>query len=320
MFNFLKNIFGVKANEASVNEVNGVSLLTVGKVSDTTTSGSPIKRYMGIGVCRVLAVNPTAKEIEQHMGFTPKAEPVYLGEDQNGCKTARISMIVTTVPEDNNGIETTAFLTFNMTATTIVGSTSGKIQVMDEFGSDPAWGDAAVVEANKPIVYSDGRNPLKGAYHKVCRGEVALTNFLRSFLGVPSAQNYVNGTWVTKTGEELNAAKLRLENIPNYFKGDFSEIKEAIALMPDNKVKLLFGVRTNDEGKEYQDVNSEVFMSARSNSTKMMERTITEAKTNGRYANTEYDFEPLHEYVVNPTDFTATEAPTSDLPFSSTPW
>lgn len=320
MFNFLKNIFGVKANEASINEVAGVSLLTIGKVNDTTVSGNgPIKRYVGIGVCRVLAVNPTAAEIEKYMGFTPKAEPVYLGEDQNGCKTARISVIVATVPEDNNDIDVKAFLTFNMTASTVVSQT-GKTQVMDDFGSDLVWGDSALVDANKPIVYSDGRSPYIGQYHKVCRGEFQLTKFLRAFLSVPNAQNYVNGTWVRKEGKDLDDAKLRLENIPNYFKGDFSEIKEAIALMPDNKVKLLFGVRTNDEGREFQDVNNEVFMTARSNSTKMMERTINDAKANGRYANTEYDFEPIHEYVVAPTDFSATEAPASDLPFSSTPW
>lgn len=323
MKNFINSLMGKAAKDAVVVENGNMSFcfLTVGKVSDTTTTAAVIKRYVGIGTCTVLAVNPTAAEIEKHMGFKPQNEPEYLGTDQNGNKTARITLIVKTVPEDCNGIDITAFLSFNMTATIIKGSTSGKIQVMDAF-NNTAWGDEDVVNANKPIIYKDGRNPLIGAYKKVCRGEVALNAFLRAYLGILSATNYINGSFVAKTGQDLENAKLCLEDVQNYFKGNFSEVKDAIALMPNNKVKLLFGVRTNDEGKQFQDVNAEVFMSARSNSTKTMEKVINEAKAAGRYANTEYDFNPIHEYNPQPTEFKAPES--DDLPFSasssSTPW
>lgn len=315
MKNFIKNLFGKNSDKFTVIEnKNNVSIcyLSIGSTSDTNTSNA-IKRYIGVGTVKVLAVNPNAAKIEEIMGFKPTNEPEYIGTNNDGKKTARVSLVVKTVPEDCNGIDTTAFLTFNLTATTIEGSSSGKIQVMDDFGSDPAWGDADTVNAGKPIIYGDGRNPLIGQYHKVCRGELSLVKFLRAYLGVPQAQTYNNGTWTRKTGDELKKAFLHLDNIKNYFAGDFSEIKEAIELQPENKVKVLFGVRTNDEGRQYQDINSEVFMNARSNSTKQMERFINDAKANGRYANTEYDFEPIHEYSPIATDFSSVE--NSELPF-----
>lgn len=300
-----------------------VCFIAVGKTSDTTVSAGEFKRYIGVGTVKVLAVNPKASQIESIMGFKPQSEPVYTGVDANGHKTARITFIVGTVPEKCNGIDAKAFLSFNLTAVAVKGATSGKVQVIDDFGSAPAWGEEEVVNASKPIIYSDGRNPLLGAYHKVCRGEVGLVSFLRAYLGIPNATTYENNMFVPKKDEALKEAQLKLESIANYFKGDFSEIKEAVGLMPDNEVKVLFGVRTNDEGKQFQDVNSEVFMSARSKSTKQMEKYITDAKANNRYANTEYEFTDIHEYNPQPTNF---EAPKDDddLPFTaqedSVPW
>lgn len=55
-------------------------------------------------------------------------------------------------------------------------------------------------------------------------------------------------------------AEARLDKIENYFKGDYSELREAISLQPKNRVKGLFGVRTTEDGKQYQAVYVQKFL------------------------------------------------------------
>ena len=107
----------------------------------------------------------------------------------------------------------------------------------------------------------------------------------------------------------------RLENIEEYFKGKFNEIKDAINLMPNNKIKVLFGVRTTDEGKQYQDVYTRKFLSNAVSVYDKLAEDVQSAKDNGAYPNTEFVIADLQEYTVQATNFNNTNNDNGDMPF-----
>ena len=135
-------------------------------------------------------------------------------------------------------------------------------------------------------------------------GECDLIDFLKALLCVEDAFNYVNGVWVKKE----NAAEyvFKLEHIKDYFSGNFSELKEAIALRPNNKVKLLYGVRTTDEGKQYQAIATRGDLILRNNAGSSAlakaETTLANAKQNGSFANIVYAIQELMEYTIEATN------------------
>jgi hypothetical protein len=131
-----------------------------------------------------------------------------------------------------------------------------------------------------------------------------LVEFLKKYLGVQDVFDYKNGSWVKKPNPDDYL--FGLEHIKDYFSGNFSELKDALKLQPNNKVKLLYGVRTTDEGRQYQTVASRADMilrnSAGSNAYAKLEKDLATAKQNGSYPNTEFIVQPLKEYSVEPTN------------------
>ena len=101
-------------------------------------------------------------------------------------------------------------------------------------------------------------------------------------------------------------------------------MKEALALQPNNKIKLLYGVRTTDEGKQYQAVASRADLFLANNAganaiTKMAER-LAEMKSQGSYANTEFKVQELQEYDVQPTNLDKAPADKTEEGSSEMPW
>ena len=114
------------------------------------------------------------------------------------------------------------------------------------------------------------------------------------------------------------------DDFEKMFKGDVSFVANEIArrksLMP-LAVTLLYGVRTNDEGRQYQTVCTGYDMVLRKNANakalSYLERQLTSAKQSGMYANTDYRVQELQEYTVEPTNLESAES--SNEP-STMPW
>lgn len=298
-----------------------------GQVSSEPTE---IKRYVGVAPVKVLAVNPSKAQIKELMGYEPAEEPVYVGTQEVDGKQvnyARIDFVVRTVAEDCNGIETTQRMTFFIRNQYRKGSQSGKYQVIDEYGRT-AWATEEVIKAKGKIYYKDGAMEanITTNYRPCYVGEEELTNFIKNYLNIPNPANYVNGVWVMKSGDELNDCLCRLDEVTNYFKGNFKEIKDAIALQPTNKVKVLFGIRMDNNGREQQDIYTRTVLRNSSTNLTALQKEIEDSKNNGGLQNRTYEFTELKEYKVTPTDFNST-ASTSEDPFASaavsdeaTPW
>ena len=295
------------------------SFLAIGKTQESKEAGeSSFKRYVGLGSTYVKGVQPTKKEIDEFFGFESQAEPEYVKDTDNG-KEVHITFLLQTDPEANNGIELKSRAMFTLRLAPAYNRDQTKVQVIDQYGNY-TWANTEDAKAGKALVGANG-NPQKidTKYRMACVGECDLVAFLKKYLCVADAFNYVNGQWIKK--DNANECVFGLENIKDYFKGDFKELKDALSLQPNNKIKLLYGVRTTDEGKQYQAVctRGELILSnsANANAVTRLEKDLVNAKQNGAYQNIDYRVCELQEWTVEPTNLEKPADTSGDMPFDA---
>ena len=106
----------------------------------------------------------------------------------------------------------------------------------------------------------------------------------------------------------------RLDGIDKFFAGDFRELQEIMSYQPNNKVKVMFGVHTTDDGKQYQAVYTQMILRNGTTDYSRLDKDLQERKDNGAYPTTEFKAEPIQEYKVDATPIedmpASTEAPT----------
>lgn len=304
---------------------NAKSFLAIGK-TQKSKEVQEFKRYIGVASSHVLAVNPTKKELDELRGFESQTEPEYIREGENG-KEAHINFLVKTDAEANNGIELISQLMFTLRQAPAYNRDETKVQVIDQYGNT-TWANAEDAKAGKKLLSADGKElKIDSKYRMACVGEADLVGFLKKYLCVQDAFNYVNGSWILKDNPQDYV--FGLEHIKDYFTGNFSELKDALKLQPNNKIKLLYGVRTTDDGKQYQAVAGREDLilanNAGSNALLKLEKRLAEMKSNGSFPNTEFRVCELQEYNVEATNldkpaqggdlsFNA-EAPASGMPW-----
>lgn len=288
--------------------------IKIGKQSEETS----FKLYKGIAALNIVAVNPTKEEIENITGRTIEKEPEYTGKDDSGNDFVRVTFWGKTNPEAkvNNGINMTTSFSFTITKAQRVGSSSGKVQIIDIYGRT-AWATKEDIASKAIPQYSNGPANIDSNYRPACQGEEYLIDFLINWLNIPSPANYKEGKWVMK--DDPSEAEVAL-NLGDLFSGNVKEIKDLVKLASNYLVKCAVGVRTTDEGKQYQQVFTRKFAKNGVVDYSKLDSAISEFKANGGAANVEYDVLPLHENTVEETDF---KEASGDMPFeapSSSPW
>ena len=274
------------------------------------------KLYIGVAPVFVLAVNPDKKELEKLYNTQIENTPEYVGEievgeDKHKVKNVRIDFIVKTDPEKCNGIDLITKVSLFIRNEYRFNRDHTKVQVIDKYGRT-AWVTVDQAKAHEIPIYKNGPANLDKDYRPCFVGEEELTNFLKKYLVIPNVMKYINNTWVmTDRPEDCES---RLENISEYFKGNFKELRDAIALQPNNKVKALFGVRTTDDGNQYQAVYTQMFLTNSTTDYSKLDAEVQERKANGAYPSTEFSICDLKEYVVEATNFNNT---TSSMPFDT---
>ena len=279
------------------------------------------KRYCGVAPVRILAVNPNKTQLKE---IFPNAEfneePSYITEvDVNGSKVkqVRIDFVVQTIAE-KCGIDMISHLTYFINAVKRTNRDNTKVQIIDSFGRT-SWATVDEFKEHKIPVDRNG-NPLNiNQDYRACYiGEEKLTNFIKTYLGIPNPVNYVNGVYVPKTGDELEDCKCRFDNFDNTFKGDFSEIIDTVALQPNQIFKVLFGVRHTDNG-DFQTFYSDMIIKRNVNDYSRLEKDVKERQAAGSYPNTEFmlgqSVSDIQEYVVTPTDLEETKSDFDDNPW-----
>lgn len=316
------------------------SLMAMGKTAVSKDAGD-FKLYIGLGSSRILALNPNKAQEDELMGFESANDPVYYGTDVNG-NFARVTFIVRTVPERCNGIEITNRLSFKITDALAYSSDNSKVQVIDKYGNS-AWTLVDNAKAGKKIFNANGTAAkIDEKYRVAYRGEADLINFLKIYLGIEDPFKYVeNYGYSIRTDVNFADYECNFNNVKALIKGDFREVQDAFALQPNNKVKLLYGVRTNPEtGRKYQTIATGIDMILRHNATyKAVDKLSKKIRDNKKYAEehdkinspfltTKYSFDDenctigtIAEYKIEPTNLEIpvenTQDPSNDLPFDS---
>jgi len=284
-----------------------VALMAFGSGQDTTVETGGFKKYIGVGVCNVVAVNPTKAQIEQIYGSAPEKDPEYLGKSPEGQDQIRIDIILKTVPEKNNGIEAISKVSFFLKKA-IRLSSKGTIQVINKYG-ESTWIEESLAkkgelpETNKWFV---------GPYRPCMDGEDNLNQFMKTFLWIPT-RSYTDANGKEHVVEDLATAEAQLEDIQKYFSGNVKELVDLIALKKDNTIKVAFGIKSTDDGKEYQDAYTRKFIRGNANNNSPIDADIVKSQAAGAYPKTVFSSAPLKEYTVEATAFTNTpgEAPTA---------
>ena len=284
-----------------------------------STDTAEYKRYIGVAPVFINAVNPTKKELEGFYNTTIDNEPKYLGEVEVNDKkipNVRIDFIVTT-DETVVGTALRTKISFFIRNEYRYNRDRTKVQVIDKYGRT-AWVTIEQAKNHEIPTYSNGPANLDRDYRPLYYGEEQLTEFIRAYLGILPVMKYVDNTWVMR--EHPEEYEIRLDKIANYFKNDFSELKEIITYQPNNKVKVLFGVRTTDDNKMYQTVFTDMFLKNSNSDYTKLAKAVQERKDAGAYSTTDFDVCDLKEYVVKPTEIAETPSVVEDdLPMGN-PW
>lgn len=286
-----------------------------------STEATGYKRYIGVGAAFVKAVNPNKKEMEALYGREQENEPEYVGtveRDGKDIPNVRISFITNPDPEKYGEgilIPHTYFLRREYR----YNSDKTKVQVIDKYGRT-AWVTIEQAKNHEIPMYSNGPANLDKDYRPAYVGEEELTQFLINYLNIPNVMKYdrANNKWYLVDNPQ--DSECRLDEIEKYFKGDFTELRSAIALQPTNKVKILYGVRTTDDNKQYQTTYTRMTLKNSVTDYSKLDADVMEMKsrsTSASVAQTEYRVDDFQEYKVEATPITESTATTesSDLPF-----
>lgn len=275
------------------------------------------KRYTGIGNVNVLAVNPTKAELAK-LGREVEEEPVYVTE-KDGVKNIRVTLYVKPIE-----IEEILTISFFIRNQRFVSQTKGTFQVIDSYGRT-AWVTEEQLKNHDIPVYSNGNAAsIANNYRPAFSGEDNFTQFMKAYLGIPNLTAYIDGQWVPNPKATPADCEVRFDHIDRWFNNDIKEAKDAFAYQPNNTIQVLFGVRTDDQNREFQTFfNDKFFRGIKTTDgkyqsegfAKELDKININPATSGRYANTEFTFGPLKEYSPAATNFEAEETTTSDNPW-----
>lgn len=290
------------------------------KGQKSSEEGATLKRYIGVASVKILGVNPTKEKLSEFYNTTIDNDPNYLGEvdvDGKKVKTARIDFIVKVAEgkyKNNDGepIDLVNRITFFIRNEYKFNRDKSKVQVIDKYGRT-AW--ASVEEAKNHAIpnYTSGPARIDKDYRPAYAGEEELTEFIKTYLNIPSVEKWSNRQIVGLI-DNPDDALARLEHVQDYFKGDFSEVTQIATFQPDNKLKVLFGIKTTPENKKYQDVYTKMFLRNGATDYSKLDGEVKASKNAGAYPNTEFEVCDLHEYVETPTSF---NEPSGDMPASA---
>lgn len=291
------------------------NFMAFGKVKESTDAAT-FKAYTGYDNCYLAGVNPTMQERNDLLNANSEKAPEYTGVDDNGKKTATVAMYLRpeSLKEENVVIPAFFFLTedyrWNKDHT--------KVQVIDKYGYS-GWATEEQVKTHAPLLSSNGNNlRITTEYRPAYQGEIALVEFIKNFLNIDELLVYKNNVWTVDSSLNKADCECYLDTA-KLFKGDFSEVKSIVTFAPNNRVKVVMGVRTTSEGNVRQAVYTQKTLRSSSATANNIFKEIMERKSNGGLSTTEFDNAPIHVYEVKATTFVPKEenAATTVDPFAT---
>lgn len=293
--------------------MNNKVFMAIGKTQESS-EGTGNNRFIGVGSTYILGVNPNKAQLEKLYNTTIDEEPNYIGTGKVGEEDVpqiRLDFILRVDPEKNNGLTGLTKASYFLKDSPRYNQDGTKVQVINKYG-ETTW---LTLEDAKNKVIPEGLSWFENAdIRPAFVGEEDLIRLIKVYLNIPS-KGYTDKKGVKHEIANKADAEARLDHIPDYFKGDISEIKKLLSLEPKNKVKFAFGIKTTDENKQYQDLFIQYPLKNSVSNYSRLDKEIQDRKNNGGYSHTEFSVEPLKVYTVEATSFTQTaeqEAPEVD--------
>lgn len=272
---------------------------------NVSTESTAFSRYSGVAAVKILGVNPDAAKLSKIYNTEIGKEPVYVSKvniDGKEYDYLRVDFIIKTDPAKSSGINLTSKVSFGITKRARYNRDNTLIQMIDKYGNT-AW---LPIEEAKSGKYARPAGSLFTGedMRPIMPGEEQLTSFMRAYLNIPLSARYVEKQWVAI--ENPDKALARFDNLTKYFQEGVKEIDNIVASQPDNLVYVLFGVKTTDENKQYQDVFIDDFGKYNAPAAgfiKRLTKKVAEMKAVGKYAKTEFTISELKKFEETATNF-----------------
>lgn len=323
------------------------SFMALGKVHESKEFTRDY--FKGVGAVNILAVNPTREEQNNILKSDRNTNPIeYVGKttvtDNQGNEVEvpqiRITFIVRTDPKIacNNGIDTTQLVSFFITRARWWNKDYTKFQVIDRYGRT-AWVTPEEFEAHKVPTYTVKSGEHAGEvremnicpdYRPAYMGEDDLMKNIKAFLVIdrpdpwnPETKRYEMST----DAKYLEGAECLLETWENIFKGDVSEIRNAIMSVPQQAYKLMFGVRTKQDGTQNQVFYLREPLKLSETKYDTLQKDLVNDMVSNLHTDTVYKAGPLEKFTLAPTDYSqqtpetaSSEETVEDLPEDTNPF
>jgi len=257
-----------------------------------------------------------------------------LNDNEIKVPQLRISFITKTDPKIgcNGGIETIIPVNYFLTKSHNYSKKDGvtKVQVIDEYGNT-AWVTSEELKngtipeytiKNGPNAGKKAKTAIAEGYRKAFSGEENLMKFIAALLSIPSAKVWdaEEQMFYLKTDPaELKKCECRfdLDTLKKFFEGNTKELEDTVNFQPNNRLKMLFGVRTAQNKNMYQCAYTDAPMKLASTSLSSLESKLKEDKRLGRHPSEQYEICNLKEYKVSATNYDNVQAKADDDPFAS---
>lgn len=304
-----------------------INMAKIGK-SNESKEGAGFAKYIGIAPFFIVAVNPTLdklKELYPGRNFDKAPDYKYINKDNPSDTGIYVTFHLKSNPEhkESIGVELTHSVRFLIKGSINSNKDKTKYQVINDYG-DTVW---VTPEDFKAKNYPDYAStyPLE-SMRPAYVGEADLIETIKCFLGIAGSRNYSKDAgWSTKTGDDLDAALCAFdkEDIQAMLTGNMSAVEDMINQQSDNQIKYLCGVRTTEDGKEYQEIWTRTPIRFGTTDYKKIDVKLAEEKEAGRLANSNFGVFPFNfrKYEVNMSSFsqsnTSTPTPsTEEDPFA----
>ena len=220
--------------------------------SKVAGSGESFDKFIGVTTCHVVAINPNNAALKK-FGWTiadDADEPQYVTTTSDGKKNARVRFLV---QMDDFKDKPAIALDFWVRPEYRVNADQTKCQIIDKYGR-AAWATKEEIKGKKVPQYKSGPANISTPYKLAHGGEEELVTFLMKLLNVTPLQifkrdaNNVNGgEWVNNT----NPGSLTIDKWGDLCDGKVGELQEYVSLMPDNRLKVILGVRYNNANNRW---------------------------------------------------------------------
>ena len=296
-----------------------------------------IKKYVGVASMNIVSINPNNAKLRALGWDIPEGadEPEYVYNKERDGKIQQSARVRFMVQIQDLEEKPVIPLDFWIGPEVMMSADKKKGKIIDVYGRT-AWGTQEEVKLHKVPQYASGTANISSDYKLCHRGQEELIAFLMKYLNISPFRIFDK-----KSNEFIpnkNPGKLTIDDWQRLCDGDVSELVKYVSLQPQNRVKVILGVRTNDENRSYQtflqtrfmgnglspDRNTGEYPSAQTAIDKWFEEQQKTAERNPSFImpNVTYSAAPVKEWKVNATevsDASESQAPMEDdddLPFA----